>query len=71
MGEFRPYPSYGSNFDKEFLQDARFQCPTCGKECSLRDGRLKAEEEKMYAMGLCSECGATQKFDVTNVWREE
>ena len=71
MGEFRPYPSYGSDFGKDFLENARFTCRVCGKECKLNHGNLKAEEDKMFALGQCSECGSDQKFDVTNVWREE
>lgn len=71
MGEFKPYPSYGSDFDRDFLENARFTCKSCGKECKLIDGHLMAENDKMFARGNCSECKRAQKFDVTNIWREE
>jgi len=71
MSEFRPYPSWGSDFDRDFIENARFTCRACGKECALKEGRLMAEGDKMYALGSCSECGSEQKFDVTNIWREE
>lgn len=71
MGEFKPYPSYGSDFDRDFLENARFTCQACKKECKLEDGRLMAEGNKMFALGNCNRCGSAQKFDVTNVWREE
>ena len=71
MGEFRPYPSYGSDFDKDFIENARFTCKSCRKECKLAGGHLEAQENKVFAVGPCSECGCEQKFDVTNVWREE
>ena len=71
MGEFRPYPNYGREFEKDFIENARFACKGCGKDCRLDPGRLMAEEDKMYAIGNCSECRSEQRFDVTNVWREE
>ena len=71
MGEYRPYESFGRDFDKEFIEHARFQCRKCGKECRLDPGRLLADRKKMYAVGKCSECRSEQKFDVTNDWREE
>lgn len=71
MGTFRPYRSYDSNFDKDFIENARFICKACGRECKLSDGFLKADEDKMFAYGNCSECGRPQKFDVTREWREE
>ena len=71
MGEFRPYPSYGSDFSRDFFEKARFTCKSCRKECKLDQGHLMAEEDKMFALGNCSECGKAQRFDVTNVWREE
>jgi len=67
----RPYPSFGSDFDKEFIENARFTCKDCGRACKLDEGYLRADREKMFAYGHCSECGKPQKFDVTNVWREE
>lgn len=73
MGQFRPYESYDSDFDKDFIEKARFTCKVCGKECKLEKGYLQAdaEREKMFALGNCSECGSELKYDVTNVWREE
>ncbi len=71
MGTFRPWKTWDNDFDRDFLEKARFLCKSCGKECSLEKSRLMAEEEKMFALGLCSECRSEQKFDVTNAWREE
>ena len=71
MGTFRPYESWDRDFDKDFLENARFTCKACGQECSLANGRLMADKDKMFALGQCSECRHEQKFDVTNVWREE
>lgn len=71
MGEFRPYPTWGSDFDRDFIEHARFTCKACGKHCKLAEGRLAADGDKMFAFGKCSECGGEQKFDVTHVWREE
>lgn len=71
MGTFRPWESWDSDFDKDFIEKARFTCKVCGKECKLDEGRLMAEGDKMFALGLCSECRSEQKFDVTNIWREE
>ena len=71
MGEFRPYPSYDSDFDRDFIENARFTCKDCKKTCKLEEGYLKAEGELMFALGKCNECGKPQKFDVTNEWREE
>lgn len=71
MGKFRPYPSYDSDFDRDFIENARFTCKNCVKECKLKEGRLMAEEGKVFALGRCGLCGSEQKFDVTNVWREE
>ena len=71
MGEFKPYPSYNSDFDRDFIEKARFTCKICGKECRLDEGRLMADGQKMFALGKCSECKSEQKFDVTHVWREE
>ena len=71
MGTFRPWESYDSDFDRDFLEKARFTCKVCGKACRLLEGRLMAEGEKMYALGRCSECRSELKYDVTNVWREE
>ena len=67
----KPYPSFGADFDREFIENARFTCKNCRKECRLIEGHLMADEEKVFALGQCSECGKDQKFDVTNVWREE
>jgi transcription elongation factor Elf1 len=67
----RPYESWGRDFDRDFIEKARFQCRVCGKDCRLTEGFLKAEEDKMFASGRCSECGAELRYDVTNVWREE
>lgn len=67
----KPYPSFGSDFDREFIEKAWFVCKNCGKDCQLREGRLEAQDNLMFALGNCSECGTPQKFDVTNVWREE
>lgn len=71
MGTFRPYESWDRDFDREFIESARFTCKNCGEECQLKEGYLKADGDKMFAYGKCSECGSDQKFDVTNVWREE
>ena len=71
MGQFRPWESYDSDFDKDFIAKARFTCKACKKKCSLKEGSLRADEEKMFAYGKCSECGKDLKYDVTNVWREE
>jgi hypothetical protein len=71
MGTFRPWESWDRNFDEDFIEKARFACKACGKNCKLEEGRLMAEENKMFALGKCSECGREQKFDVTNIWREE
>ena len=71
MGEFKPYPNYGEDFDREFIENARFTCKACGKDCRLDPGELRAAQNKMYAIGKCSECRRDQKFDVTHVWREE
>jgi transcription elongation factor Elf1 len=60
-----------ADFDKDFIKTARFACKACGKECKLTNGQLKAENEKTFAVGHCSECGRPQRFDVTNAWREE
>ena len=67
----RPYSNYGSDFDKDFIENALFECKACGKECKLEEGRLMAEGDKMFALGRCNVCHQEQKFDVTNVWREE
>lgn len=71
MGTFRPYESWDRDFDQDFLEKARFICKACGEECKLDQGRLMAEEEKMFACGNCNRCGKAQQFDVTNIWREE
>ena len=72
MGTFRPYESWDRDFDQDFIEKARFTCRACGKICRLDPGRLMADEDqKMFAIGNCSECRSEQKFDVTNVWREE
>lgn len=71
MGRFRPWESYDSDFDKDFLEKARFTCKVCGKDCKLEEGRLMAEGDKMFALGRCSECHSELKYDVTNIWREE
>ena len=67
----RPYESWGQDFDRDFIEKARFLCKACGRECRLDPGTLRADGNKMYAIGNCSECRSEQKFDVTNVWREE
>ena len=67
----KPWESFGSDFDRDFIEKARFDCKVCGKNCKLNEGYLKADEDKMFAYGLCSKCGAGLKYDVTNVWREE
>ena len=69
----RPWETFGSDFDRDFIEKARFTCKVCGKDCKLDEGYLKSDpdEEKMYALGRCSECGSDLKYDVTNVWREE
>lgn len=67
----RPYESWGQDFDKEFIEKARFICKACRQECRLDPGILQAEENKMYAVGQCSQCRSEQKFDVTHEWREE
>lgn len=71
MSTFRPYESWDRDFDREFIEKAHFTCRACGQDCQLKEGRLMAEEDKMFALGRCNECGSEQKFDVTNVWREE
>ena len=71
MGEFRPYESFGSDFIEEFFKNARFTCKSCHRECQLVEGNIIAEEKRAYAVGRCSFCNSTQKFDVTHVWREE
>ena len=67
----KPYESWGQDFDAAFIEKARFTCKTCRKECRLDPGSLRADGNKMYAVGNCSECRNEQKYDVTNVWREE
>ena len=59
------------DFDQEFIEKAWFTCKACGQDCQLAEGRLMAEQNKMFAIGKCSACGKDQKFDVTHVWREE
>ena len=71
MGTFRPYESWDRDFDHDFIEKVRFTCKVCGKECKLDNGQLMAEEDKMFALGNCSECRSELKYDVTNVWREE
>jgi hypothetical protein len=68
-----PWETFGSDFDREFLEKARFACKICGKDCKLEEGRLEAdsEKDKMFAFGRCSECHSELKFDVTHIWREE
>jgi len=71
VGTFRPYESWGGDFDEEFIAKARFTCKVCKKDCSLKEGYLRADGSKMFAYGQCSECGEDLKYDVTNAWREE
>lgn len=67
----RPYENWEQDFDSEFIRKAWFTCKDCGQACQLEEGRLLAENDKMFALGKCSQCEMDQKFDVTNVWREE
>ena len=67
----RPYENWEQDFKGDFLRKAWFTCKDCGGDCQLIEGRLQAEKNKMFAFGKCSRCGKNQKFDVTNVWREE
>jgi len=71
MGTFRPYESWDRDFDRDFIEKARFTCKACGEDCRLEEGRLMADGSRMFALGNCSVCKKAQKFDVTNVWREE
>lgn len=68
---FHPYESWGKDFDRDFIERARFTCTACRKECSLKDGSMQAEGDQMFAFGKCSECGKDLKYDVTREWREE
>ena len=71
MGTFRPYESWDRDFDQDFIEKARFTCKACGEECSLEEGHLMADGNKVFALGNCSVCRKPQRFDVTDVWREE
>ncbi len=67
----RPYENWDQDFEEEFIRKAWFTCKDCSQGCQLAEGRLLAENDKMFALGRCNQCGANQKFDVTHVWREE
>lgn len=71
MGDFKPYPSYGEDPSKAFLEKTFFECLHCSKECKILDGTLISKDNKVFVIGCCNQCFKKLEIDVTNDWVEE